>query len=277
VPAALRAKALQAARSALDTAPRWTKVHAAEALLVSGDDTLRDVVARAFRRELDASGAVPQYRIGIWRVLAQAAADGDRGVWIRKIVDAFLDAGGPDRLHASETLGKLAYHAPTNELAAFEAAARGSDGPLAANALWVLANSGRPDAEQRLGELLTSADPATQATAAYAVRYLPAPSSSTVAALLAAVAGSASAAPIVRASLAAAAFVHTTDRQRDGFRGGLQIFVRRGDADVKSEACGAYAMAGEAQDIATVAPLVDDPNGDARMAAAAAVLQIDRR
>ena len=124
----------------------------------------RDEVRHAFERELAAHGSEPEYTFGIWRVLAQAAS-GDRDAWVRRIADAFLDAAGPDRLHASESLGKLGYRARADELDAFERAARGGANPLAANALWVLVNTGDADAEPRLADLLTAGDVATRATA----------------------------------------------------------------------------------------------------------------
>ena len=49
---------------------------------------------------------MPQYRVGIWRVLAQAAsAQEERKQYIEKIHNAYLQ--GPDQLHALETLAKL--------------------------------------------------------------------------------------------------------------------------------------------------------------------------
>src|SRR4051812_1691055 len=109
VDAALRDRAARVLHDALASGARWIEVHAAEALIAAGGgDADRDQVRGAFERELAAHGSEPEYRIGIWRVLAQAAP-GDRDAWVRRIADAFLDAAGPDRLHASESLGKLGY------------------------------------------------------------------------------------------------------------------------------------------------------------------------
>ena len=267
----------QAARvlhDALASEPRWIKVHAAEALIAGGSDADRDEVRRAFERELAEHGSEPEYRIGIWRVLAQAAP-GDRGGWVRRIADAFLDAAGPDRLHASESLGKLGYRARADEIDAFERAAHGGVNALAANALWVLANSGRADAEPRLADLLTAGDAATRATAAYAVRHLQTVSSTTWTKLTAAL-GAERANGLVRASLAAAAFVQAPTSQRPAFRYALEQ-QSRGDADMKSEVCGALAMAGERDDLALVATLAVDANVDVRVGAARALIAIDRR
>src|SRR5436190_22221225 len=66
----LRQKELQVLRTALEREERWSKVHAAEFLL-SLD--YPQGVAQIFERELASRGDEPEYRIGIWRVLAQAA------------------------------------------------------------------------------------------------------------------------------------------------------------------------------------------------------------
>jgi len=269
-----QARAMASLRAALSAEARWTKVHAAEALIGAGE---RDAVARAFERELDAHGGEPQYRIGIWRVLAQTASgDRDRAAWITRIDAAFLDRSGGDRLHASETLGKLAYRARAEELSAFEDAARGADGPLAANALWVLVNSGRAGAEARLAALLASKDAGTRATAAYAVRFLPRVSPDSWTAL----AKAARAEPgdnIVRASLVAAAFVHAPAAERAAFGDTLTKYARGSDADMLAEACGAFAAAGGAGELPVLTARLDDPNANVRIAAADALLQIDRR
>ena len=96
-----RQTALRVLRAAMESEQRWIKVHAAEALLSLGES---QDVARTFEIELAARGGEPQYRIGIWRVLAQAAqTDQQREPWITKIVAAFRDPRSPDRLHAAET------------------------------------------------------------------------------------------------------------------------------------------------------------------------------
>jgi SSS family solute:Na+ symporter len=231
-------------------------------------------VRRTFERELAANGNEPEYRIGIWRVLAQAAP-GDRDARVRRIADAFLDAAGPDRLHASESLGKLGYRAHADEIDAFERAARGGVNPLAVNALWVLVNTGRADAEPRLADLLTAGDEATRATAAYAVRYLRTASPATWTKLTTALTAE-HVNGLVRASLAAAAFVQAPSSQRPALRYAIEQQAR-GDTDMKSEVCGALAMAGEADDVLLLATLIGDSNVDVRIGAARALLEIDRR
>jgi hypothetical protein len=267
-------EATRVLHAALASESRWIKVHAAEALLACGGDADRDEVRHAFERELAAHGSEPEYRIGIWRVLAQAAS-GDRDAWVRRIADAFLDTAGPDRLHASESLGKLGYRARADEIEVFERAGRGGVNPLAANALWVLVNTGRADAEPRLADLLTAGDVATRATAAYAVRHLQTAAPATWTKLTTALTAE-RANGLVRASLAAAAFVQAPSTQRPAFRYALEQ-ESRGDTDMKSEVCGALAMAGESEDVALLTTLLANPNVDVRIGAARALLEIDRR
>ena len=83
----------------------WVKVHAAEYLLWAG---IGEGVREEFLAEEKRYGQKAPYRIGIWRVLAQAAAtEPEQEKWIGLIQRAFQDTTGPDRIHAAETLAKL--------------------------------------------------------------------------------------------------------------------------------------------------------------------------
>ncbi len=92
-------------RTVLTTQEEWVKVHAAEYLLWAG---YPEGVLQEYLKEAEEHQTKPQYRIGIWRVLAQAdPAPENRKQWTDTILNAFLDTGGPDRIHAAETLAKL--------------------------------------------------------------------------------------------------------------------------------------------------------------------------
>lgn len=91
-------------RDILDTQDKWVKVHAAEFLIWQQQDSA--YVREVFLKEAKLYDTVPQYRVGIWRVLAQAATDQEeRKQYIEKIHNAYQQ--GPDQLHALETLAKL--------------------------------------------------------------------------------------------------------------------------------------------------------------------------
>ena len=90
----------------------------------------------AFLTEARIHSVEPQYRIGIWRVLARAAdSEQEHAKWVGKIRDVFLDATAPDRPHAAETLAKLNYKLLDNEIAAAEQAANPKNVALAPCAL----------------------------------------------------------------------------------------------------------------------------------------------
>jgi hypothetical protein len=275
---ALRQRATQLLRTAFEREEQWIKVHAAEALLAAGNP---EGVKAAFDRELTLKGNERPYRIGIWRVLAQTARNDEaRQGWIKNIFDAFRDAESTDRLHAAETLGKLGYRPSSDDRDVFELAAKESTGPLAANARWVLANSGRSKADAQLVDLLGVEDGATRATAAYAIRFLPKIPIALWGKLLAAARKEpeSAGADIVRASLVSAAFIHApADQQKAAFKAELLKYARTGSADAKIEACGALAMQGQDEDVALLVPLLDEGNVDVRVAAASAILQIDKR
>lgn len=98
-------EAVQLLRTNLQTQQEWVKVHAAEFLLRIGNPQgVRDI----FTEENSQFENQTPYRIGIWRVLAQVAESPvEKQKWINKILLAFADENGNDRIHASETLAKL--------------------------------------------------------------------------------------------------------------------------------------------------------------------------
>jgi len=101
----LKKESVEALRTILKTQSEWVKVHAAEFLLWSGyPDNVRNI----FLEEEKYWGNKSPYRIGIWRVLSQVTKKPEeKEIWTGKIMQAFLDTNGTDRIHAAETLAKL--------------------------------------------------------------------------------------------------------------------------------------------------------------------------
>ena len=279
---ALAAKALALVQRALETEQRWTKVHAAEALLAVGR---RGDAARAFERELAQHVGEPQYRIGIRRVLAQAA--GDQRVRQRcrcstTIADAFLDTAGPDRLHASETLGKLAYRAKASEIFGVRGCGPRC-GRSAGRERVVGADNERP---RRRGDAPGGASRPhrrrirrrnrrrQRGRRRTPMRFLPALSPSAGETLAAAAARDDSVG-IAAASLVGAAFVHASGSRKPPLAAALERRAHAGDADVKTEVCDALAMAGDEGAVPLLTTLLNDASIDVRIAAAHALLQID--
>ncbi|MEW4563221.1 hypothetical protein AB1K70_11885 [Bremerella sp. JC770] len=87
----------------LEATGQWNSVHAAEYLISVGRS---DLVVEAFRAQENVE--TPQYRIGVWRVLAQAEPSQlKRSEYVERIREVLLDEVAPDRLHALESLAKL--------------------------------------------------------------------------------------------------------------------------------------------------------------------------
>jgi solute:Na+ symporter, SSS family len=274
----LRERSVSAIRQVFDREQQWVKVHAAE-YLISLD--YLEGVKEAFVKELDIHGGEPQYRIGIWRVLAQAASsERERAEWIGKIRDVFMDRAAPDRINAAETLAKLRYKVrddeTDNETAAMEQAAQPENGRLALYAAWVLVNSARPGAEGRLVERLDSPDADARLGAAYAMRYLPSVSPSAREKLLA-VARREPATSKARVYVIAAAAVHAPPDDRSSLKSELADFAAKGDKAERFQACQTLAQIGDNSDLSLLGQLLDDPNPDLRATAADAILRIGRR
>ncbi|MEO6933389.1 MAG: hypothetical protein ABI151_17280 [Chitinophagaceae bacterium] len=102
---ALKDQCLSELEHTLQTEHEFIKVHAAEYLIWLGHP---EEVKKEFLKENELHGSQSKYRIGVWRVLAQSETDpAKKKEWIEKVLNAFGDLNGPDRLHAAETLGKL--------------------------------------------------------------------------------------------------------------------------------------------------------------------------
>ncbi len=270
----LRERSTSVIRQVFEREQRWVKVHATEYLLALD---YPGGVREAFIKELGLHGGEPQYRIGIWRVLARAAnSEREQAEWIGKIRDVFLDRAAPDRLHAAETLAKLRYQVHGDEAAAMEQAAQPENGPLALYAVWVLANSEHPGAEARLAELLDSPEAGVRLGAAYALRHLPSVSSAAREKLLAA-ARREPADSKARAYILAAAAVHASSDDRSSLKAELTNLAVKGDKDGRIAACQTLAQIGDNSDVPLLGHLLDAPDPDLRATAADAILRIGRR
>jgi SSS family solute:Na+ symporter len=269
----MRERAVGVLRRALDEESGWTKVHAAEYLLaLDYPDGVQDV----FERELARANDAPGYRVGVWKVLALASAqEEERDRWIGKIRDACFD-DGPDRLQAVEALASLHYQVPDEQVEMFSHAAQHEDGPLAAYVNWLLAGSGKEFGEVALAGLLRSDEPASRAAAAYAIRHLSKLSPSARAKL----AGAAVREPAgssARVFLAGAAAVHAPDDYRAVWRDELRAYAEYGTPDERREACRALGAVAQLDDRAFRAQLLDDADAEVRIAAARAILRVERR
>lgn len=91
-------------KNILSSQQKWIKVHAAEFLIWEGQEV--DFVKDAYINEQKLYETVPEYRIGIWRVLNQTSTSAqEQERYLNKIIAAFQT--DVDSLHALETLAKL--------------------------------------------------------------------------------------------------------------------------------------------------------------------------
>lgn len=266
----LRSQSLTILRDGMRDGSEFVKVHAAEALLRNG---YPDGVKKVF--VMEAVDAGPRYRIGVWRVLAQAYADDkqNRSKCVNWIVQALKDKDGPDRLHASEALGKLGY---CDRATGALGLARGPQSPLQVNALWILANSGKENEETALAAGLRSSNTGIRANTAYALRFLPRLCPTTLASLKLALKNEPDNSD-ARIYLVSALYVHQTKQEKARMKDDvLRSVVSRGKDD-HIEACAALAQAGSDDYLPQLTRLLANPDLDVRIAAANAILGITSR
>jgi len=258
---------------ALANEKAFVKVHAAEALIALGE---QDEPRRVFRAERPAADEIRPYRIGVWRVLAASSATpAERAEWIARVEAVVLDPATMDRLHAVETLGKLG-HAPGGRVrAAVEAMAKGSEAE-AVFPHWVLHLAGDPAALPAIVAALDSADPAARLRAAYVLRWLNINDATTRAAM-ARTAGREPSASIGYAIVLGAAVTLDADPARTpGWVAALEQIIANGSTGARYDACQILMRRYTTADLARLAPLLDHPDGDARIGAAWAILHVSR-
>ena len=277
----LRQHAVSVLRHALTEQPKWIKLHAAEALLALD---YRENVRQTFLDELERHGKQPQYRIGIWRVLART----DRHIkiahdnWVQQIVAAFEDEHSPDRIHAAESLGKLEYKVNTEDATTMGRWQNFSEqGKHASQAFarWVLLNSGVEGAESFLADLLDSDQEMGAGVAAYAFRFRGSISRTTWNKLAQ---RATTAIEPDRVYLASTALKHAPDDQiqaKQRLHAILIELAQTGNKVQRYQACEALAESGRPEDVHVLASLLNDDqvHPDVQVAAALAICRIGRR
>ncbi len=255
-------------QEALNKGEEFVKVHAGESLLWTDHP---DKVREVFLKE---SQETPKYRIGVWRVLAQTAPNKDeRQDYENKILAVLLDKDAPDRLHAAETLGKLAV---TNRDPEVLRLVKEATGPFQAMVRWVVANSGEAQDEALLTELLEDEDAYTRGCAAYALRFSKTLRPSTREKLMVA-AEKEPADSSWRVHILSALYLHASLEERPALRTSLLHYLDTGDSGQKREACAALGRVPHSEDIPTLTKVLEDADLDVRAGAAEAILLLERR
>jgi SSS family solute:Na+ symporter len=274
--AALRTRAMQVLRHELATTAGFVRVHAAEALIEHGQT---EGVAALYLADL--ATATPPYRIGVWRVLARVAkTPGERDAWIGRIRAALRDPAGLDRVHAAETLAKLAGAQPADR-AVIDAWLATADAPTSAYLRWVrvqlAAPAQRAEEELTLVALLRSEHPDARLRSAYALARLPSLAPETIRRLHAA-ATTEPADSKARAYLLSAALLHSTNDQISApqLSTALRAYLERGTVGEKFEVAPTLGRRGNTTEIPTLLRLLDSTDADPRIGAASGLLHLVR-
>lgn len=145
-------KAMNELKVVLRDQSQFIKVHAAEYLIWLGH---KDEVKKVYLAEDSLHNTETPYRIGIWRVLAQAEENpAEKNAWVRKVLDVYGNPAAPDRLHATETLAKL-EQSPLEEFPELTEKTLHSDNRnLNTYALWAISYSSDSAIENNRKEFL---------------------------------------------------------------------------------------------------------------------------
>ena len=247
----------------------FNRVHAAEVLIGYGESAS---MRKLFESELAADEATP-YRVGVWRALAAAAPTPQaRAVWIGKIERVFLDPAAPDQLTATEALCKLREPLAGAALqTARERADSGADGVFSS---WGLAVAGESEGWRRLTKTLASPGDRTRLFTAFALSWLR-PSDPAV---LTALARSADREPPGTAAypylLSTALGLQADPAREDVWQPDFDRVLPTLSAEALYDAFHALLPRRTPADIPRVAPLLQAPESDKRVAAAWTILDI---
>jgi len=294
LPDEVRDRAVATLREGLAEQQRWVKVHAAEFLLsLSYPQGVRET----FEAELESHNDAPEYRVGIWRVLAKAGrTPAERAAYVDQIRAVAVDEDSPVRLHAIESLAKLGVN--LNEPAAREIA---TDLPQASKAelpfvRWLIAISGFQSLEaarqdERMVPLLESDQPLVRLRAAFAMARFPSLGDGAVESLLDAADGASAResedelARLADAHLLSAAWRAVASRAEadprladrvETFRGALFDRAER-SAPVAVVLADTLASVGTPTDAEWLASRLESDDADLRLSVAHALLRLDRR
>ena len=247
----------------------FVKVHAAEALVSNNYPEGLEATFTALQK------AAPENFLGATRVLARLNKSNPEKYSenIELIVDKFLNADSSrQRLIALESLGKLGYDKPLPEIVAL---AQTGDGGFKAMARWVLANSGNPEKESALAQLLLSTEVSDYRTAAYALRFINKIQPETYS-LLQRGADQLAKDAVGRVYVLSSLFVHTPPGKNSTLKSELLAYST-GETPERYETAEGLSLAGQPADIPLLEKLLKDPDMDVRVAASNAILRIQNR
>jgi hypothetical protein len=245
----------------------FIKVHAGEALVANG---FTDEIEETFSalRQTNLTGST--------RVLARLYMENNPAKFeecISTIIDQYLHADSSHpRLVALESLGKLGYSKPGAEI---EEDAKNGEGGFKAMARWVLSNNGAKETEDSLAALLNSPEVAHHRGAAYAIRFKKSISDKTFH-LLEQCAARIANTETHKVYILSAIFVHAPADKKQAAKNEL-LKQAEGPVAAKYETCEALSINGDTGDMPLLETLLKDEDQDVRVAAANAILKIQKR
>jgi SSS family solute:Na+ symporter len=252
----------------------WVRIHAAEALLDHGQS---QVAADLLQAEADT--AAPPHRIGVWRVLARATGTAaERQEFRERIRRNLLDSQAPDRLHAAESLAKLDLATPA-ERPAIKQWLAAADEATSAYLLWLLVISSgsfeRASDETLLANLLDSTNSVARLRAAFALGRIQVISTASLGRLkrrLESEPDDSSARPY----LLGAVLLHSSRNSAGAadWRRQLAGYLDKGKPNEQLEAATVLGRCGTSAELTELAPLLENPEADARIGAANGLLYL---
>jgi HEAT repeat protein len=274
-PHSVAERARRVLADALATEKAFVKVHAAEALIALGEV---ESPRRVFQAELPATERERPYRIGVWRVLALSSPTRDeRARWIEHIEAVVLDDAAMDQLHAIETLGKLRHRPAAAVRRAVEHYVQKAKAADVVFARWVLHLAGDHTALPAIIAALESQDPAVRSRAAYVLQALNITDAGARRALARAAEREPPAAAGYANVLSAAVKLEADPNLMRGWITALEEVVASGSTGARYQACQALMLRYTPEDLHRLVPLLDHPDGDARIGAAWAILHVIAR
>jgi SSS family solute:Na+ symporter len=286
-------------RNTMNTHQQWVKVHAAEYLIWTSQS---EGVRTVFLEEEKRFDTQSPYRIGIWRVLAQAAlTDNERNKYISKILAVFADTSATDRIHAAETLAKLGVASSEHYPDLTMRAIAGADAIFSIYTRWGNSLTGVRKHEMVndfMDIIGSNQDGDLRNTAAYAIRHVGV-SDHEQWSRLARIALAEPRSSDSRLSILSAALVAAPDASRKSklflkIKKGLLESANSTNKDDRAEMCAAIALRGRRDDLPLLVSMLDNKNpiadgqktgkalhdtpqnADVRAAAAFAILKINK-
>jgi SSS family solute:Na+ symporter len=171
----LKAQCIHVLRNVMQTESKWVKVHAAEYLMWAGHS---DGVQETFLKEEQLHGTETPYRVGIWRVLYEAANNkGVRDQWTDSLRSVFLNKNSKYRIWAAETMGKLNISPAPDHPKIVQRAIDSYSTELSLYTLWAASNSNTDSLQHCKNKLLNliasdQSKPSRKRLSAYILRHI---------------------------------------------------------------------------------------------------------